>query len=145
MSTYSFVNVQATFNGPDATFELGYGSGNAKEGISVEMIEDKDKMDVGADGAVMHSLRASNAVRVTVRLLKTSPTNAKLSKSYEFQRQYAGNWGQNNIRIADTYRGDVNFLTDLAFTRRAGNVYAEDANMLEWVFQGQMPSAVLGE
>ena len=73
---YSFEDVQATITGPGGTISLGAGAGNAQEGISVEFIDDKDNMLMGADGSGVHSLRASNAARILVRLLKTSPVNA---------------------------------------------------------------------
>ncbi|MDI8107039.1 PfkB family carbohydrate kinase, partial [Salmonella enterica subsp. enterica serovar Anatum] len=40
---------------------------------------------IGADGEVMHSLHADKSGTVTVNLLKTSPTNKKLSLAYNAQ------------------------------------------------------------
>lgn len=136
MSTYSFINVQAAIAGPGGSFSLGYGAGHAEEGITVEMLEDKDDMKVGADGSVMHSLRANNAGRVMIRLLKTSPVNAMLQDLYNFQKQSSGNWGQNNIVVSDTVRGDIETCTLMAFTKQPSIVYAKDGNTNEWVFHG---------
>lgn len=144
MSTYSFVNVQATFTGPDATYSIGSGAGVTDEGINIEMLDDKDKMDIGADGQVMHSLRASNACRVTLRLLKTSPVNAQLSASYNTQKAAAALWGQNIIKVSDTYRGDVITVTDAAFARQPNVAYTKDAAMMEWQFLGVVPAELLG-
>lgn len=138
MSTYSFLNVQATIVGPGGAFALGSGSGNAKEGVSTDMVDDKDRMDVGADGAIMHSLRASNAGRITVRLLKTSPVNAQLSALYNFQRLSSATWGNNVLVVSDVVRGDVITGTQMSFTRQAPITWAEDANFNEWVFQGNV-------
>jgi predicted SPOUT superfamily RNA methylase MTH1 len=144
MSTYSFINVQATFSGPDGTYPIGSGSGVTDEGITIEMLDDKDKMDVGADGVIMHSLRASNACRVTVRLLKTSAVNAQLMASYNFQKAYAGNWGQNIIKVSDTFRGDIETVEDCAFSRQPTIAYTRDAALMEWQFLGSIPAAILG-
>lgn len=89
---YSFEDVQATITGPGGTISLGAGAGNAQEGISVEFVDDKDNMLMGADGSGVHSLRASNAARLLVRLLKTSPVNAALSQMYRYQKQSSLFW-----------------------------------------------------
>lgn len=138
MATYTFENVQATITGPGGSFSLGSDAGAAEEGISTDMIEDKDGMVVGAGGDIMHSLHASDAGTMTVRLLKTSPTNAKLNAMYNAQKQSAANWGQNVIVVSDTYRGDVLTGTQMAFRRQAPVSYAKDGNTMEWVFQGNV-------
>lgn len=138
MSTYSFLNVAATITGPGGSFPLGAGSGDAQEGITVEMIDDKDQMVVGADGSLMHSLRASNTGRITVRLLKTSPQNALLSALYNFQRASSAFWGQNVLVVSDVVRGDVMTGSQMAFTRQPAVVYSQDGNINEWSFQGNV-------
>jgi hypothetical protein len=102
------------------------------------MVDDKDKMDVGADGAIMHSLRASNAGRITVRLLKTSPVNAQLNALYNFQRMNPSAWGQNVLVVSDVARGDVVTGTVMAFVKQSDLVYAKDGNMNEWMFAGSV-------
>ncbi len=136
MGTYSFISVQATIAGPGGSFSLGYGAGNAEEGISIETVEEKDLMTVGADGSVMHSLRASDAARITVRLLKTSPVNAALSLLYNFQKSSPANWGQNVFVVSDTNRGDVETVLQAAFARPTPNNYGKDGGMNEWLFFG---------
>lgn len=136
MSVYSFLNVQASISGPGGAFPIGSSAGVAEEGISTEMIEEKDLMSVGADGSIMHSLRASNAARVTLRLLKTSPANAQLSALYNFQKGSPGQWGQNIIVITDIYRGDVTTLAQVAFARQANQTWGKDGGMNEWLFFG---------
>lgn len=140
MTTYSFLSITASIRGPGGAFNIGSSAGVAEEGITVENIEEKDDMKVGADGAIMHSLRASNAGRLTLRLLKTSPINGMLSQMYNFQRQNPSNWGQNVIAVNDIYRGDVETCTEMAFAKQTGNTYAKDANMNEWMFQGNRES-----
>jgi len=134
-TTYSFLDVTATFtdNNGDA-ISLGYGAGTAKEGITAEMLDDKSKLDIGADGTPMHSLRASNAARIMVRLLKTSPTNNYLSVSYGEQRLTPSLWGQNTISVRDILQGDVLSAEAVAFSRQPVITYAEDATMNEWSF-----------
>lgn len=138
MGVYSFIDVQAAISGPGGGFSLGYGSGNAEEGISVEMAEEKDNMVLGAGGEIMHSLRAANAGRITVRLLKTSPVNAQLSALYNFQRGSSGNWGQNTFRVANVVSGDVIAGSEMAFVKQSDLVYAKDGNVNTWVFQGNV-------
>jgi hypothetical protein len=69
------MDVTATLAGPTGDIDLGYGSANAEEGITVTMTEAKNTMTIGADGEVMHSLHAGKAGTITVTLLKTSPVN----------------------------------------------------------------------
>ena len=134
-TTYSFMDVVATFTDINGDFiSLGYGAGTAKEGITSEMLDDKSKLDIGADGTPMHSLRASNAARIMVRLLKTSPTNNMLSVVYNLQRFTPALWGQNNIVVRDILQGDVLTAEAVAFARQPVVTYAEDATMNEWQF-----------
>lgn len=138
MTTYSFLSINGTISGPGGAFPIGAGVGMAKEGVSVEMIEDKDAMSVGADGAIMHSLRGSDAGRITIRVLKTSPVNAQLNALYNFQKDNSLVWGQNLIGFNDTVRGDVITASEMAFTKQPVITYAEDAGMNEWSFQGNV-------
>lgn len=144
MATYSFINIAASIVGPGGAFSLGYGSGDAKEGISIEMIDSKNRMDVGADGQIMHSLRAANAGRVTVRLLKTAPTNALLSSLYNFQRFSSILWGQNAFSLADTARGDLVVASQMAFVKQTDLTYAEDGDYNTWVWEGNIDNELLG-
>lgn len=137
-ATYSFKNVQASISGPGGVFSIGSSAGVAEEGISTEMLEEKDLMTVGADGSIMHSLRASDAARLTIRLLKTSPVNAQLSDMYNFQKATSARWGQNTIVVSDTIRGDVVSLTVASFMRQPNLTYGKDGGMNEWLFAGKL-------
>jgi hypothetical protein len=130
--------VNATFTGLGGSVPLGYGSASAKEGLSYDPLEDKDRMEVGADGAIMHSLRASNASRLTVRLLKTAPANALLNNMYNLQRILLSTWGQNVLLVSDTQRGDIISGDTIAFARHPVVTWAEDANHNEWTFYGNV-------
>lgn len=138
MGTYSFLDVNASLAGPGGNISLGAGAGNSEEGITVEMKEEKNLQTVGADGKIMNSLRASNAGRISIRLLKTSPVNAALSLMYNFQKSSSGVWGQNSLVVSDVARGDVVSATEVAFTRQANLTYAKDGNMNEWIFEGSV-------
>ena len=50
----------------------------ADEGIAIAAKAEKSAMTVGADGEVMHTLRADKSGTVTLTYLKTSPVNAQL-------------------------------------------------------------------
>jgi hypothetical protein len=146
MTTYSFLDVNVTITGPggavavatgaNQTQSLGPGSGNAEEGITVEMTEDKDTMTWGADGTLMHSLHAAVAGRIIVRLLKTSPTNANLSVMYNTQTISSALWGYNTITISDLARGDTITGQQMAFMKFPNVVYAKEGGVMEWTFGG---------
>lgn len=143
-ATYSFLDVKATITGPGGAIALGSDSGNAEEGITLEMIEDKDTMLIGADGSVQHNLNAGNAARYTVRLLKTSPINYQLQLMYNFQKASAATWGQNTLTVSDIARGDVHTLMAAAFARQPRNVYAKAGPALEWEFLGGQDDTIIG-
>lgn len=129
--TYSFLDVKAAITGPGGAFSITNGA--AKEGITFTMRDDKDKMDVGADGSGIHSLRADNSGTITMRFLKNSPTNALLSAMYNLQKTSSSLWGQNVIACTSSI-GDAISATGVAFKKQPTVLYAEDAQMLEWEF-----------
>lgn len=144
MGTYSFLDVQASILGPGGSFSLGNGAGVAEEGITTAMGEDKNTMVTGADGTPMHSLHASKSGTVTVRLLKTSPTNAKLNSMYNLQTTTAAAHGLNVIVITNPVNGDVITCTMCAFKKHPDQVQAKDANTNEWVFDAGYIDTSLG-
>ena len=100
MSTYSFMDVTATFAGTTGVVDLGFGSAVTKEGITVTTANSRNTMTVGADGEVMHSLKADKSGTVTVRLLYTSPVNATLQTMFNAQSLSSSAWGNNVITIS---------------------------------------------
>lgn len=134
MATYSFLDVQATIVGPGGSVSMGSESGAAQEGISFEQTDPLNKMDIGADGTPQHNLHASRGAKITVRLLKTSPTNALLGALLEFQRQSGATHGQNVINISNIATFDNNKFLQCAFAVTPNNAYAMDANVIEWHF-----------
>lgn len=141
---YSFLDVHATLQGPGVSVPLGNGSGVAEEGITIEFLEETDNMLIGADGSTAHSLHASKAGKVTVRLLKTTPTNALLTQAYNFQRQSSLNWGQNVIVVTNPVTGDVYSCTQAAFARFPSNTFAKDAGTIDWEFLAGRIEPILG-
>lgn len=133
--TYSFIDVSATLAGPGGALDLGYGSGNSKEGITITRTQDRNNMTIGADGSVMHSLRADKSGTVTLRYLKTSDTNAKLQALFNVQSLDASMWGTNLISVTQNASGDKVVCSFCAFTRDSDVTYAEDGDMTEWAFQ----------
>ena len=144
MATYSFMDVNCSIVGPGGSFPLGYGSGSSEEGISIAMTEEKNTMTVGADGTVMHSLHAGNSGTVTVRFLKTAPTNSQMSTMLDIQRVSSALWGQNTIVISDPARGDQISCTNCAFQRWPNVNYAKDGGIQEWAFHAGQINGVLG-
>jgi hypothetical protein len=144
VTTYSFRDVTATIFGPGGVFSLGADSGVASEGISIEYIEDKDTMNIGADGAVMHSLHAGQAANVIIRLQKTSPVNAMLSIMYDLQIASSTLWGINTITVTNPARGDISTCLECAFRRFPSNTYATEGNTMEWAFNSGKTYGSLG-
>ncbi len=136
MPTYSFLDVHAAIKGPGIAVSLSEGEGVAQEGISIEPVEDKNVMMVGADGGIMHSLVGSRAAIATIRLLKTNPVNAVLQNAYNSQTQSSLAHGKNTVTIRDVIRGDTITISEGAFMGKPPNTYAKEGGILEWRIGG---------
>ncbi|HCT2143215.1 TPA: DUF3277 family protein [Raoultella ornithinolytica] len=144
-NTYSFIDVSASLTGPTGSIDLGYGSANSEEGITVAMTEEKNTMTVGADGEVMHSLHAGKSGTITVTLLKTSPVNKKLSLMYNAQSQSSATWGNNVIVIRNKVSGDITTARSCAFQKQPDHANAKVGNTVSWVFDAGKVDQLLGE
>lgn len=144
MSTYSFIDVTASLTGPTGTINLGYGSGNAEEGISIDMAGDKNTMMIGADGKGMHSLHADRSGSVTLRYLKTSPINSRLMAMYDAQTLSSSLHGQNLITVGNSISGDITTAQQCAFKKKPNLAYKKDGDIVEWVFDAIEIDSVLG-
>ncbi len=122
-----------------------YGSASSEEGIVVAMGGPKNTMTIGADGEVMHSLHADKSGTITVNLLKTSPTNKKLSLAYNAQSQSSATWGNNVIVIRNKVSGDIITARSVAFQKQPDNANAKTGNTMPWVFDCGKIDQVLGE
>jgi len=143
MPAYSLQDVSCSIDGPGGMFEI-MGSGVAEEGINIEPVGDKNTMTMGGDGAGMHSLSASTASTVTIKLLKTSPTNAQLMGMYNFQTGSSARHGQNTIVVRDAARGDLVTLNEVAFKKIPPIGYAKEGGLLEWTFDAIETIPMLG-
>lgn len=141
---YSFLNVSCSLAGPGGILNLASGAAVAEEGITIEPVEDKNIMTVGADGKGQHSLVASDACTLTVRLLKTSPLNAALMLMYDLQSASSALWGQNIFTIVDSGRNDFTIIQAAAFKKKPTLTYAKDGGMMEWTFDGISANSILG-
>lgn len=144
MSAYSFQDVQATLVGPTGTVNLGYGAAVAEEGISIEMAGDKNTMLIGADGEGMHSLHADKSGTLTVRLLKTSPTNATLQAMFDAQTLSSILHGQNVIVVRNPQSGDITTARSCAFKKKPNLNYKKDGDVVEWQFDAIKIDTLLG-
>lgn len=142
--TYSFKDVSASLTGPTGNANLGYGAAIAEEGITVDMVGDKNTMHIGADGTPMHSLHADKSATVTIRTLKTSPLNAILQTMYDSQQLSSTLWGQNIIIIRENESGDITTCQYVAFKKKANLKYGKEADVMEWPFDAGMVDTVLG-
>lgn len=145
MATYSFMDVTASLTGVTGSIDLGYGSANSEEGITVTMTESKNTMTIGADGEVMHSLHAGKSGSITVTLLKTSPVNKRLSLAYNAQSQSSATWGNNVIVIRNHSSGDITTARSVAFQKQPDHANAKVGNTVSWVFDAGKIDQILGE
>lgn len=134
MATFSFMDVTATLVGATGTVDLGFGASTAKEGITVSLANPRNTMTVGADGEVMHSLKADKSGTVTIRLLYSSPANALLQSMYDAQSLSSSAWGQNVIVIRNKGNSEVTTCRDVAFQKQPDRTYSDEGQILEWVF-----------
>lgn len=141
---YSFLNVNCMMIGPGIAANLASGAAAAEEGITIEAAEDKNVMTIGADGKGQHSLVASDAATVTIRLLKTSPQNQLLMIAYDLQSTSSALWGQNQFTVSDSGRGDISILLNGAFKKKPTITYAKEGGMMEWAFDVISANTVLG-
>lgn len=144
MAAYSFLDVNATLVGAGAVIDLGAGSSNAEEGISIVMAGDKNTMLIGADGEGMHSLHADKSGQVTMRYLKTSPKNAQLMALFDAQSLSSSAWGQNIITVTHSVSGDTTVARSCAFKKRPDLNYKKDGDIVEWVFDSIKIDGILG-
>lgn len=144
MAAYSFLNCQAAIVGPGGAFSIGTGAGVADEGITITPAADKDTMTIGADGSVMHALNADKSATLTIRLLKTSPTNAQLSLMYNLQTLSSATHGLNVITVRDSARGDVATCRQVAFRRQPVLSYSKAGAVQEWEFNVGVLDELLG-
>lgn len=144
MATYSFLDVTAAISGAGGNINLAAGAAVSEEGITIEPAEDKNIVTMGADGEGMHSLIASEASTVTIRLLKTSPVNAQLGEMYKNNTQSSANHGKNTITVRNSATGDNITLTQVAFKKRPSITYAKEGGMNEWTFDAIKTDMTLG-
>lgn len=142
--TYSFLSIVAAISDPNGTFSIGSGAGASDEGITITMADDKASLVVGADGQGMHSLHAAKNGTVTVRLLKTSPTNALLQDLYSATTSSPADYGGSTIVIRDPNRGDVVTCRGCGFRKFPDIAYGKDGAMQEWVWNAAAIDQVLG-
>lgn len=144
MSTFSFMDTACTLTSDDGVVDMGYGAAIADEGITFAMAGDKNTMTVGADGEGMHSLHCDKSGQVTVRLLKTSPTNAKLMNLYNIQQSSTAKWGKNTITMNHSGSGDNYTATKCAFKKAPDYTNAKDGSTVEWIFDAIKIDSKLG-
>lgn len=138
------MDTHCTLTSADAVIDVGYGAGVAEEGITFGMAGDKNTMTIGADGEGMHSLHADNSGQVTIRLLKTSPTNAKLMNLYNLQKVDTRKWGKNTITMNNSASGDNATATKSAFKKVPDLANAKDGSIVEWIFDSIKVDMKLG-
>lgn len=144
MAAYSFKNIVASIAGPGIALNLGNGAAVAEEGITISPAEDKNTMVIGADGKGQHTLIANDAGVITMRFLKTSPTNGFLQLAYDAQSASSALWGQNLITVVDTARLELTTCQNCAFKKKPEIIYDKAGPMMEWTFDSLAINSILG-
>lgn len=80
-TAYTMINVAATLDGLTV---IGFWDGD--DAVVVEQGADVGAGTIGADGSGIFSQSADKSVRITVRLMHTSPAHAQLTRKWEQQR-----------------------------------------------------------
>lgn len=142
--TYSFLENNFTITGPGGVVNLAAGAAVAEEGITIEAVDDKNKMDIGADGQGQHSLIASDAKKVTARFLKTSPINAALMLMFNLQSSASSLWGKNVITGTNSGLKDFASLQLCAFKKVPTLTYKTEAGFNEWEWDCIKGDIILG-
>lgn len=143
-NVYSFLDVNASLVGPGGAFSLGNGAGSSEEGISIVASAEIGSMQIGADGYGQHTLHADKSGKVSIHLLKTSPTNALLSALYAFQTTSGAAYGQNTIVINDSSRGDVITCSQCGFAKAPDIAFGKEAGINTWEFNAIRIERTLG-
>lgn len=143
-TTYSFLDCNAALIGPGGAISLGAGAGAAEEGVTITPTGDIAGMMIGADGSGQHNLYADKSGKITVQLLKTSPTNALLSAMLAFQRASGATFGQNTFALNDSSRGDVVSAQGVAFSKVPDLKWAKDGEPVTWEFNAIRIEITLG-
>lgn len=143
-NVYSFLDVNASIVGPGGAFSLGNGAGSSDEGITIVPSAEIGSMQIGADGYGQHTLHADKSGKVSIHLLKTSPTNQLLSAMYAFQTSTGAAYGQNTIVINDTSRGDVITCSQVGFAKAPDLSYGKEAGINVWEFNAIRIERTLG-
>lgn len=143
--TYSFLDVTASLAGATGVVDLGFGAAVSDEGITVSLNNPRNNMVVGADGEVMHSLRADKSGTVSVRLLYTSNTNAILQAMYDAQALSSSAWGNNVITIRNGGNNETTVCRSVAFQNQPSRSYGKDGGMVEWTFDCGKIDTITGQ
>lgn len=133
-SVYSFLDVHATLVSLGGIIDLGSGNGNSQEGITIERANDKATMTIGADGSGMHNLMGDKSGRITIRLLKTSQTNKRLSVLYNAETLSSNVYGQGVITVYNSHTGETHTATGVGVARFPTSNNANEGGIQEWVF-----------
>lgn len=141
--TYSFLDVQVDMVGPTGSVSLSEGA-IADEGITITPKGERNTHVTGANGPGMHSLRASRAGTVTVRVLKTGALNAVLSTMFNAQTVTSALHGRNTFTISNPVSGDTITCVNCAFQKMPDIAYATEGNVNDWVFDADQIYYKLG-
>ena len=125
--------MSANITGVGGSIDLGNGAATSDEGLSLQWAAIKHDGD-RRRWRGMHSLHADKSGTITVNLLKTSPTNAKLSVMYNAQSLSSATRGNNVIVIRNKSSNDVTTARGVAFKKLPDWQNAKDGNTVARVF-----------
>jgi len=111
----------------------GFASGD--EVISVEPMSQAFEDEVGIDGEVARSRVSDRRLKITVRLLQTSKSNAVLSSMLESDRNSANGEGVGAALVQDNSGGSIVNGAQSWIVGHPKQVYGRTAKELEWEFR----------
>jgi hypothetical protein len=128
MRFYDWRTVLTTLNGIPID---GWAEGD--DVFKATRLKEIAELVIGAGGSACASLSADKSGEVTIKLLKTSPTNAFLSKLAASEDSVA-TFIPVEVQQVDTYRGDK-VITTLGFIKKPADMQGgAKAPDVEWTF-----------
>ena len=135
-STYSFKDVQATFQHPAVGVYPINGSGVGE--FNVSWADDNTVNERAADGSVMTSKVFGNNGTITISMQQTSPFHDWLKNYFNVVlNTTALTWTAGLMNITDLVNGDLVFATGVAPTKRPDQPYQQQGQMVTWSFSCQ--------
>ena len=146
MSAYSFLDVDAVLVGaPFGHIDLGSGNANSEEGLEWSYDKPRTSKVIGADSNGMIVVNADRSGTIRVRLLETSPANAKLTAAMNAVGFSTSLHGQAVLTIRNRANETMVVASEVSFADVPGDVFGAEPGVKEWVFNAIRIEVMRGE